>query len=375
MDVLKDFHQAAQDQNNYLQSLSKDGRRIVGYFCSYTPEEIIQAAGAHPVRLFGSEGRISKADAHLQSYSCSLVRGALEEALSGRLEFLDGTVFPHTCDSIQRLSDIWRLNTTYNFFADVILPVKLDTASARDYMIDVLRRFRADLETWTGEPISNAALRTAINTYNQIRTQVLKVYDLRSQDPGVIRGRDILAIIKGAMVMDRTTLADRLPGIVRSVAEGALSWPVGDRKRLMIVGGLCDHPDLYDLIEDSGGVVVWDDLCTGSRAFVEPTVENDDPMVELADRYISRAVCPSKHLSNTARGEALVRLAREHRVDGVIFMLIKFCDPHAFDYPYMKAMLDQAGVPNMLYEMEDQTPKGGQLRTRLETFIHMLKDR
>jgi benzoyl-CoA reductase subunit C len=63
---------------------------------------------------------------------------------------------------------------------------------------------------------------------------------------------------------------------------------------------------------------------------------------------------------------------REHKVDGVIFLMLKFCDPHAFDYPYLKGFLDAENVPSMLLEIEGQLPPEGQLMTRFETFIEML---
>ena len=146
MEKLNDFYEAVSDTGNYIRNLKDGGKKVLGYLCSYTPEEIILAAGIHPVRLFGTEGNIVLADAHLQSYTCSLARGVLESALSGKLDYLDGMIFPHTCDTIQRLSDIWRLNTDFGFFADVVLPVKLNSESAKEYMEDVLRKFRGDLE-------------------------------------------------------------------------------------------------------------------------------------------------------------------------------------------------------------------------------------
>ena len=74
----------------------------------------------------------------------------------------------------------------------------------------------------------------------------------------------------------------------------------------------------------------------------------------------------------TARGENLVRLSGQYQVQGVILLQLKFCDPHSFDYPYLKETLDRAGIPNMILEIEAQLPPEGQLLTRFETFIHML---
>ncbi len=371
MEKLDDFYEAVSNTGDYIRNLKSSGKKVLGYLCSYTPEEIILAAGIHPVRLFGTEGNITLADAHLQSYTCSLARGALENALSGELDFLDGTVFPHTCDTIQRLSDIWRLNTAFRFFADVVLPVKLNTESAREYMRDVLQRFRNDLEKGMGVMITDRALGESIEKYNIIRSCLKTIYKLRSADPGILTGSDMHAIIKGAMIMDRDYLLERLPEVIEMLKERKPSTDT-ERKRIVLTGSICDHPDVYTIFEKSGGVVVWDDLCTGSRYFEGLTGTDGDPVAAIADRYIERQICPAKHMSNTARGESIVEMVKRNNAQGVIFLLLKFCDPHDFDYPYMKEFLDREDIPSMLLEIEDQLPSEGQLMTRFETFIHML---
>ena len=371
MEVLSDFYEAVSETETYANGLKSTGKKIIGYLCSYTPEEIILAAGAHPLRLFGTKETISLADAHLQSYSCSLARGVLEDALAGRLAFLDGAVFPHTCDTIQRLSDIWRLNIRFPFFADVVLPVKLDTESAREYMEDVLRKFKRDLETGMGVTISDTALGEAVDIYNRIRDCLNTIYGLRSAHPDILTGSDLYAIVKGSMIMDRHYLAERLPAVIEEL-EKKIPAAETKKKRIILSGSICDQPDIYAVFEKAGGVVVWDDLCTGSRWFDGAIEGGSDPIAAIAKRYSGRAICPAKHLSNTIRGERLLDQAREHRAEGVVFLLMKFCDPHDFDYPYLKGFLDREGIPSMLLEIEDQLPSEGQLLTRFETFIHML---
>ncbi|MBN2516416.1 MAG: 2-hydroxyacyl-CoA dehydratase [Deltaproteobacteria bacterium] len=372
MDVLTEFYEILNDPYAYGQTCRDEKKKkVIGYFCSYTPEEIISAAGAHPMRLFGTRGEIALADQHLQAYSCSLVRGALEEVLNGRLDFLDGTVFPHTCDSIQRLSDVWRLNTNFRFFADIVLPVKLDTDSAKEYMVDVLRKFKRDLKKGLNCRISDEDLNEAIATYNKIRDHLKVIYGLRSKNPGIITGGDVYSIVKVSMIMDRNDLVKKLPELIENLKTRNVSEDRRDRKRVALVGSICDQPDIYSIIEKSGGVVVWDDLCTGSRYF-EGIIEIDgDPIVSIAKRYIERQICPAKHVSLTARGDHLVAMANEHDIQGFIFLLLKFCEPHAFDYPYMKEYLEKENIPSMLLEIEDQLPAEGQLLTRFETFMHM----
>ena len=280
MKQIEECHQILKDPNGYVKRFkAESGRKVVGTFCSYAPEEIILAAGAHPFRLFGSGEKIRLAEAHLQSYCCSLVRGALEDALGGRLEFLDGVVFPHTCDSIQRLSDIWRLNVPACFHLDVVLPVKLDTDGARQYLIDVLKRFREDLGEKLGVTISDDDLRAAIRTMNRIRAALTRIYDLKGERPEILKGSDLYALVRAAMIMDRTRAASLLEEVAAELEKKSASevaaWP---KKRIVLSGGVCNHPDIYTIIEEAGGAVVGDDLCTGSRYFSGLIDEKADPV-------------------------------------------------------------------------------------------------
>jgi len=371
MRVIQEFRKVSSDPHRYAREMKGQGRSCIGFFCSYTPEEIILAAGIHPVRLFGAKDDTSIADKHLQAYCCSLVRGALADVLAGRLDYLDGAVFPHTCDSIQRLSDIWRLNTAFRFFSDIVLPVKLTTESARHYFEDVLRKFRSDLETAFHVAITDDDMRGSIILYNTIRSSLKTIYSLHSQDPSLISGSDLNAVVKGAMILDRNVAAEMLQELTGQLKDSTGS-DKGGYKRVMLVGSVCDQGEVYTLIERAGAQVVFDDLCTGSRYFEGTIDEQGDPIEALARRYFGRVICPAKHSSVTFRGDNLVLLAREHQVDGVIFLQLKFCDPHSFDYPYLKGFLDKEGIPNMLLEMEAQLPPEGQLLTRFETFVQML---
>jgi len=366
------FYEIINNPDQYAENWKKEsGNLVIGYFCSYAPEEIITAAGALPYRILAGQGSISKADAHLQAYSCSLVRGALDDALCGKLSFLDGTVFPNTCDSIQRLSDIWRMNAGFKFHADVMVPVKLNTESSKEYMEAVLSKFKNELEEYAGVEITDEKLKDSINIYNGIRKNLSKLYSIRRDAPGVIKSSDIHAVFKAAMVMDRRQLLTELEKITAEFGETAPEVDTA-KKRIVLSGNLCSMPDIYKTIEVSGGTVVWDDFCTGSRYFEGDIKIDEDPIRAIRNRYMERVVCPAKHSGNTNRGEYLVKAVKENRADGVIFLLIKFCDPHSFDYPYLKEMLEKENVPSVLFEIEDQLPSEGQINTRCEAFMEML---
>jgi bcr-type benzoyl-CoA reductase subunit C len=373
MKELTPFYQAIDDPAALGRRITH--KKIMGTLCSYAPEELIYAAGYHPMRLFSSKADTHLARNHLQTYCCSVVRGVLEDSLAGRLDFLHGTVFVHTCDSMQRLSDIWRLKGQYPFFADVILPAKMHTPSAQKYMAAVLERCKTDLETDTGRPVTSQALSDAIRMYNRIRINLAQIYALKSRYPAVLQNKDLLALVKGSMVMDRQEAADHLDNVVLRLASAVLDVkdsPVAPEKRLILSGSVCDMPGLYDLFQDTGAAVVGDDLCTGRRWFDNLIPEDMEPMAAITQRYAQRLVCPAKHRGLHERADSLVDQARQVNADGVVFVLLKFCDPHAFDYPYLKARLDDAGIKSLVLELDDSQDSQGQLATRIETFIHMM---
>jgi benzoyl-CoA reductase/2-hydroxyglutaryl-CoA dehydratase subunit BcrC/BadD/HgdB len=379
------------DPDGYVKKLkAKSGCKVVGTLCSYAPEEIILAAGAHPYRLFGSGEEIRRAEAHLQSYCCSLVRGTLEDALAGRLAFLDGAVFPHTCDSIQRLSDIWRMNIPCGFHLDLVLPVKLAGDGARRYLVDVLARFRRELGEALGVTITDAALGEAIRLTNRIRRAWARTDALRSERPGLLSGGDFDALARAALVLDRrrvAALCEEVAGELEGRAKASGTGGGKDSgngegsgkgasaaacKRIVLAGGVCTQPDIHRFLEEAGGVVVGDDLCTGSRAFRGLIEEGAEPLAAIADRLLARISCPAKHRGLTDRADHLLALVRGRRAQGVILFLLKLCDPQAFDVPTLREALERAGIPSLVLEVEDRLPAEGQLRTRLETFVEMI---
>jgi bcr-type benzoyl-CoA reductase subunit C len=372
MEAMEALRQAAGDPKTYARKWkASHGGKVVGTLCSYAPEELILAGGALAYRILGDGGRVTRADAHLQSYSCSLVRGALDDALSGELDFLDGIVFPHTCDTIQRLSDIWRINAKTGFHLDVVLPAKLNTESARAYMTSVLTEAKNKLETLLDKTIGDAELKDAIETYNGIRAAMQRLYTLRSEYPNIVPGSDVHTLLRASMVMDRGEFLIRLTQILE-LLEPQSADRAAAAKRVFLSGGVCNLPDLYSLIASAGGVVVGDDLCTGSRGLTGLIDTAADPLAAISQRYAGRAICPSKHAGITRRGEELVHQVKVAGAQGVIFIFLKFCDPHGFDYPYLKAMLADEGIPSLNIELGEGREGRGQLETRCGAFIEML---
>jgi len=369
--ILDEFKEIAESPFSYLRNWKlRSGKKILGYFCTNTPEEIIQAAGLLPMRILNSRESISLASRHLQSYSCSLVQSSLEAGLRGELSFLDGTVFPHTCDSIQRLSDIWAENLRFPFHWDLILPVKLNTASARTYLIQELRRWRLGLQEFIGHSISNEALRDAIALSNKNRSLLRKLYFLRTQNPNYFSPSEVSAIVKTASFMDKEEFNAKLRQLLSRGAESRPASP--ETIRLFLVGSLCDQTRVFDLFDICGAAIAGDDLCTGWRFFADDASAEGDPLEALADRLLRKVPCPCKYNPGIDRGEYLLQRVEESRARGVVFLLLKFCDPHAFDYPYLKERLAERKILSLLLEFEPGSIPMGAMETRLKAFVETL---
>jgi benzoyl-CoA reductase subunit C len=374
MEELKLLQKISENPYSYAREWKKrTNGRVIGHLCTYTPEELIHASGALSVRILDNSEDYTLADSHLQSYSCSLVRSALQNILNKELDFLNASVFPHTCDSIQRLSDIWRLNSGIALHFDIVLPVKLDTKSSQEYVTDLFKKFRKDLEKSFDIEITDEDIKNSIKLYNDIRSGLKELYNLKDKYPQIIPGSDILTIVKASMVMDRKDFLTNLTIILSKLNDSVSEQKNSDNiKRIILSGGICTHPDIYKTIENAGAAVIWDDLCSGSRYFEGIIKDSDNPIKDLSDRYNERINCPAKFYSLTSRGDHLLELVKKHQADGVIFLFLKFCDPQGFDYPYMKEMLDKEGITNILFELDDKLPPIGQLETRFQALIEIL---
>jgi bzd-type benzoyl-CoA reductase N subunit len=341
------------------------GYRAMGYLCSYVPEEMIHAAGFAPVRLRGSSAPLRRADAHLQSFTCALCRSTLDQVLGGELVFLEGTVFAHTCDAMQALADLWRMNTSASHFVETVMqPANLDNPAVRPYLIAELNRFRERLVALAGRPITDDELRRSIALYDETRRLVGVLQGLRDR----LSAAEFYAMLDAAQVVPRKAFN---PLLVELAAELEDAPRRPDGPRLFLTGAVLDEPRLLELIDGLGAQVAGDDLCSGSRHFLDQVGAEGDPVANLADYTLRRPPCPTKlHPTHDPAGYLLEQV-REMGAEGVIFVIEKFCEPHAFDYARVLPALDEAGVPHLLLEME-QTPSLEALRTRLQAFVEML---
>jgi bcr-type benzoyl-CoA reductase subunit C len=337
----------------------------MGYLCSYVPQEMIHAAGFVPLRIRGASAPLRHVDAHLQSFTCALCRSSLDQVLNGELDFLVGAVFAHTCDAMQALADLWQMNSPSSYLVDTVMqPVNLGTAAARPFLIAELARFRERLAAFSGQSVGDDALQASISLYDETRRLVDKLQAYRER----LAAPEFNAVLDAAQVMPRQLFNPLLSELLDELKEapGRANGP-----SLFLVGAVLDEPRLLELVEELGARVGGDDLCSGSRHFLGTVGAHGEPLGALADYFLERPPCPAKLHADHDPAGYLVERARHAGADGIVFVIEKFCEPHAFDFAMICPTLDGAGLPYLLLEME-QTPSLEALRTRLQAFVEIL---
>lgn len=343
-------------------------RPVIGTFCSYVPDEVIIAAGALPVRIMRVPGEFGEADASLQAYACCLARGALQLGLTKGVDFLDGVVFANTCDTMQCLADIW-LENVGGFVETFMMPVHIGHPAAREYTVAEVRRFADSLGSQLGVEISDDLLSQAATACRAARSALTRLQERRQGPSPILTARQYYDAMMARWVMP----PEEFVPIIEAILSTAPSIDRTD-PRIVIAGGPMYGNALPDLLDELGVCWVADDLCIGKRAATIGGEPTDDPIRTIADRLLDRPMCPTKHADDHDPGHVVVEAARQARADGVIVYRLKFCEPHSFDYPRVKRSLDQAGLPNMLLEVESPDSSIGQLRTRLQAFTEMLSE-
>ncbi|MDF2957218.1 MAG: Benzoyl-CoA reductase/2-hydroxyglutaryl-CoA dehydratase subunit [Candidatus Alkanophagales archaeon MCA70_species_1] len=368
--MLERVREVLDGREAVARSWKEQGKKVVGWICPYVPEELIHAAGMLPFRVMGAPVTIVKGDAYLYPNICTFNRVVLELALGGRYDFLDGIVTANVCDHIRRLYDAWHFFVETPFKLILSLPHKV-SENAVAFFRDELSRLKSDLEKLAGVEISDAALKNSIRTYNRARELLRRIYGLRREEEAPISGAEALEVVKAGMFLPKEEYVALLEEIFESLKRRDERYE--GSARVMIAGSDLDDPGFVKLIEDSGGLVVADDLCTGSRYFWEDVDVSGDPLEALARRYLSPVLCARMH-PYEAHIEHLIKMAEDFNVDGIIFEALKFCDIYGGEYPLLREWLKEKGldIPVLMLDREYVLSGVEQLKTRIQAFIESL---
>ena len=333
-----------------------------------------------PLRLKGNVSEaITKADAHMETIVCPFVRNVFDAALKGRFAFLDGMVLPHQCDSMERTADVWSYNLDLPYWHFLNLPHVTDDASV-EFTREILRIFVGTLERFTGQKITDDALRQAIEAHNGNRRAGRALYALRKAEVPPISGSEMMKVIVAAMSLPVEESTALIEGVTNEVKQRKAVEAGGKRVRIMLVGDQIDDAAIPDAIEATGARLVMDDLSMGSKMYWEDVDPTQDPIEGIAERYLRKLKLPTTYVDSgdnyqaglDARFGHMRRHIKEFKVDGVVLFVYKYCDPYGFEVPAMKSYIESAGTPVLYLEDEYSVSSLGRVKTRIEAFLEMI---
>ena len=373
MQVLQSFRDILHKKHKIAETWKNQNKHpVIGWNSTYTPEEIVHATNALPVRILGSmEATTTLADAYLPRNACSFARSTLDLALKGNYNYLDGLVTSNSCDNFGKTYDLWKHYTKIPYFHFINTP-HTNTQKSHEFFYNELLRFKEPLEKTFKTPITNKTLQNTIKTYNQNRTLLKKLYNLRKKDPPLITGAEALEIVLSSMLTTKQTHNKLLKQLLKEIPNRL--DPPKPGVRLLITGSIMDTPNLLNITETVGGIAVTDDLCTGTRYFWNLIDEAEkDPIKAISKRYLNKIPSPFMHDYRQERFNHIKQLIKDYKVEAVINFLLKFCDTHMFDTPILTEQLQTQDIPILNIEYEHTRSGIAPIKTRIEAFIEMVK--
>ena len=376
--TFEEFNEQRKASFIHVKDFKQAGNRLVGFLCSYTPLEIIDAAGASSVALCGtSDEVIPEAEKVLPANLCPLIKSTYGFAYSEKCPFTyfsDMIVGETTCDGKKKMYELLsELKETHILH----LPQGRDRAYESDGWYEECRLLLERLEKLYGITITNEDLRAAAARRNRLREAQLSMFELQALVPPAMTGVELMStMFAGTFSFDIVSYTKKIEETVaaRKSAYEAGERPVpADAKRILItgcpVGGVINK--IGRTIETNGGVIVCMDDCSGERTARMMVDENaPDILRAISDRYLD--INCSVMTPNDGRMENTLAMCEKYHVDGVVENVLTACHTFNVESARMQKAVEGAGIPYLKIETDYSAGDQGQIDTRIAAFIETL---
>lgn len=380
----EEFADARREGFLKIKELKDSGQKICGAFCQYTPAEIIMAAGLNQVALCGrSPAPIKIAETRLPANLCPLIKSSYGHALEQSCPyayFSDIVVGETTCDGKKKM---YELLGELKPMLVIHLPNVPDYDRSLEMWVEEIRQFTRGLEKHFDITITDDMLNEAIEWCNKERIQAARIYELGRYDPPAITGVRMNDIMEGVQYMfDKEEKYNKINEILNQCEE---NWhngiypfePDPNRPRLIVSGGgyAGVAEKTINVIEESGGAIVCYEGCCGisSRRRLIDEDRSRDPLVRIAEKYIE---VPCAVVSpNYRRMDQVRETIKEWKADGYVSITLHSCNPFAIETENIRRVCDEMGIPLLHIETDFYPGNEGQIRTRIEAFLEMIRNR
>lgn len=376
--MIEQFEKWYKDRHEYQKDWKKrTGGKIIGYFCTYAPEEIFYAFDVLPVRILGSHQPQDVTEPHIFGMFCPFCRDVLAQGLKGRYDYLDGIMLAQSCLHLRQAFTSWELHKNPGWSYYLPMPNHVQSKRAVPFLKEEYKLLIESLEQLTGKKITDDDLRRGIKIMNEARQVMKDIYEFRKMDKPPITGTEAMYMTCAQFFTDAREFTEVAKKVKEELKTRKLDRDPG--KRIMLIGSENDDISYISMIETLGDresvgcTVVVEEHCTTTRYFWDLVDEKiKDPLEAIAKRYVERTPCPSKDWPQRTRLNRILQLAKDFKVDGAIVIQQKFCDPHETDIPFVRKFLEKNGIPTYFLEF-DVTVPGGPFAIRTEAFLETLE--
>ena len=359
----------------------KAGRKVIGSYCVFVPEEIALAANATLIGLCsGADFAMEKVEQLLPRNTCALIKSAFGFKLGKvcpYLEVADMVVGENTCDGKKK---------AYESFKDIVdnlyvmdLP-QTKSEEGKSYLKSEYLRFKEAVEKLTGVEITKESLKDAITTVNAKRKALHRMAALRCADPAPISGLDALLANQLSFFDNPKRFTESVNKICDELEERVEKGTGAFEKRTprILVSGCPQAAPNWKLpmvVETSGAVIVGEESCVGERGMRNLTDEKGKTVEEMMDAIVDRyfQVDCAIFSPNTSRLEHIEEMVKKYNVDGVIHYGLQFCQPYLMEAIPVEKALEAKNIPCLRIETDYSAEDIGQLKTRVEAFIELLQ--
>jgi len=372
-ELLSEFGEIVISPRKQLDKYLSQGKKAIGCFPYYVPEEIVYAADMVPFGIWGQTGgTINAAKEYFAAFYCTIAQLNLEMGLKGTLDGLSGVIASPMCDTLRPFTQNFRVACPQFPFVFLAHPQNRRPGYGVDFTMAQYTNVKDKLEEIGGKPISDESLKNAIKVYNDSRASRRNFVKLAAKHPELVNATQRSAILKSAyftLKSEHTVLLNELNALLEKA-------PVVEWKGIKIVtsGIVLDSPSLLEIITKNNMAIVADDVAHESRAIRIDAPENEEnPMKALALQFAAQDYDTLLYDPEiNKRPGYIVDKVKESGAQGVVIMMMQFCDPEEMEFPSLKKGLEEAGIPYVKIGIDQQMTDFGQARTSLQAFSDML---